>query len=344
MGRWSFLLFVLAAVAGTILLHASRGPTGPRGYYNRGVADGRAGHFDRAIENLDRSIALDPANADAYVARAVVWQRSRHPFRALVDVDAALDRAPESSRAFYVRGIAHRVIGREEAALRDFETALSFDRGFARAALARAGVLLDGLRYDEALEAARRAWEVRRLDSGTNHAPFIVWAARTLGGDPAGADRELAARGIDVVPKGVGDWMEGVRLQARGDLALALERFRSATLEKGLEDWTYERAHAAAENLVLGFRAELVNREISDSMSFGPGMRVTCVRPGGAAEAAGLRAGDRLLLVEGREPSAEALHVLVLEAPWDGAIAWEGLRKGEPIRGEIRPASSSPTR
>ena len=337
--RWSFLVIVAIGATIVVAVHLGRLPTGARGYYNRGVADNHAGRLDSALANFEKALELEPQRTDAYVARAMTWMRMGKPYRALVDADAAMRISPGSSRAVYVRGIAERSIGREDQAMADFAQAMQLDAGFARAELSRAGVLLDAGSYPEALAAARAAWAVRAEDPAASYAPFIVWAARTLGGDAAGADAEFGRLLRGGEAPGVEAWREGVRRYAAGDAAGALDRFREAAGTAIAETWVKERAWSAAENIVLGFRVELVNREISESMSFGSGLRVTCVRAG-----SGLVVEDRLVRIDGQDATEDLLVRLVQTAAPGTPIPWEGLRGGVAISGEITPASSAPTR
>jgi tetratricopeptide (TPR) repeat protein len=340
--RWSFLALVAIGVAGTVLLHLGRLPTGARGYYNRGVEDNRAGRYDSALANFERALAIEPQRSDAHVARAVTWCELGKPFAALEDADEALSTSPNSSRAYYVRGTAQRLIGREDAAIRDFERAFQLDPAFARASMAAAGVLLDAGRYDEAAAAASKATGAVRMDYDAHDAPVLAWAARLLGGDAEGAEAQLSSRGGS--HPAVSVWMDGVRLLTSGDRAGALAKFREAAAAQGAPEWVRTRAFAGAENLVLGFRVEQVNREISDSLSFGTGLRVRCMRSGGPAARAGIATDDRVLRIDGAEATEKALERLVREAPLDAEIHLMTLRGEDERPATIRPGASAPTR
>ncbi|HJQ98208.1 MAG TPA: PDZ domain-containing protein [Candidatus Polarisedimenticolaceae bacterium] len=340
--RWSFLALVAVGVAGTVALHLARLPTGARGYYNRGVEDNRRGNYDSALANFGRALEIEPTRSDAHVARAVTWCALDRPFSALEDADEAIAAAPNSSRAYYVRAMAQRAIGREDVAIRDFEHAFQLDPAFARAAMGAAGVLLDAGRYDEAAAAASAATEAIREDYDAHDAPLLAWAARLLGGDAEGAEAQLSSRAGS--HPSVSVWMAAVRALASGDRVEALARFREVAAAEGAPEWVRIRARAGAENIVFGFRVERVNREISDSLSFGRGLRVTCVRKRGPAAEAGLALGDRLVRIDGAEATEEGIGKIVREAPLSVEIPFEALRGEETRTGTIRPASSAPTR
>jgi len=333
---------VAVAVSGTVALHLARLPTGARGYYNRGVEDNRRGQYESALANFGRALEIEPARSDARVARAVTWCELDRPFSALEDADAAIATAPNSSRAYYVRGRALRTIGREDAALRDFQRAFQLDPAFARAAMAAAGVLLDAGRYDEAAAAASAASEVVRQDYDAHDAPLLAWAARLLDGEAEGAESQLSSR-VGSHPS-VSVWMEAVRLLAAGERAGALARFREAAAAEGAPEWVRVRAWGGAENIVLGLRVERVNHEISDSLSVGPGLRVRCVRKDGPAAQAGIVPGDRLIRIDGADATEEGIRRIVREASLSVELDFEALRGEETLSGTIRPASSAPTR
>jgi tetratricopeptide (TPR) repeat protein len=275
-------VLVALGVAATVALHLGRLPTGARGYYNRGVEDNRQGRYDSALANFERALEMEPTRSDAHVARAVTWCELGKPFSALQDADEALSTSPSSSRAYYVRGTAQRVIGREDAAIRDFQRAFQIAPDFARASMAAAGVLLDAQRYDEAAATASAASKVVSKDYDAHDAPLLAWAARLLGGDAEGAEAQLSSRAGS--HPAVSVWMDAVRLLASGDRAGALARFREAADADGAPEWVRERSRAGAENVLLGFRVERVNREISETLSFGPGLKVRCLRADGPAE------------------------------------------------------------
>src|SRR5262245_23091891 len=141
--RWSFLIVAAIGIAASIAINLGRGPTGARGYANRGVTDMLEGRYASAIENLDRAIAIDPNLVDARIARASLWTREAHPYRALVDAKAALDLDAGAAKAKYFRGVALRQLGQYDAALDSFNEALNDDPTLGKASLARANVLFD---------------------------------------------------------------------------------------------------------------------------------------------------------------------------------------------------------
>ncbi|HET6440321.1 MAG TPA: PDZ domain-containing protein [Anaeromyxobacter sp.] len=79
------------------------------------------------------------------------------------------------------------------------------------------------------------------------------------------------------------------------------------------------------------------------------GVRLTQVEPGGAAEAAGLKTGDVLLRVDGREIAAsrpddgEVLPALLRAYPVGSKVRLEGMREGHPLSVEVELPRSPPS-
>lgn len=353
--KWSFLALVALGVGLTIATYLARLPTDARGYYNRGVADVHDGKIESGIANLDRALELDPKRSDALVARGAAWMRAGRPYRALTDAVTALTITPDSSRALVVRGEALAAIGREDEALASFDRAVGLDPHLARAALDRADLLFDRGSYTEAAEAYRAAGRLRREDASVHRAPLMTWAAVRMAGKLGAADDELrtslrdsvadrlrlsawvdAALSAGPATGAVPSWLRGVSLLSAGDRAGAVAALRGVAAEAASPSWERARARAMISNVVLGLRVEPPNKEISETLSFGPGLAVACVRGGGPADAAGIRAGDRLVRVGGEEASVEAVDRLDAEAALGREVPLELLRGSEPMEVAIR--------
>jgi tetratricopeptide (TPR) repeat protein len=353
LAKWSFLVLAAAGIALTIAVHAARLPTGARGYYNRGVDDTRKGHYKEAIANLDRSLELEPDRTDARIARANAYLKSDRLFLALSDADAAVEMSPDSPYALYVRGLVLHRLGREDEAFESFNRACAADPKFARGALARADALFDSGNFSLALEAYRGVCTLRRRDATLAFAPMLVWASRTLTGDRAGAEGELrdllrsaiadrgrlwplvdAATGTGRAADPEGAWIEGVKSLSSGDRAAAIASFRRAVAGER-DSWARERSWEALVTLTLGVRVQPDDPEISSSLSFGPGLTITCVRDRSGASAVGIRPGDRLLEVNGEAASAARLDAQIARGAVGSVVRLELRRAAEPVTATI---------
>jgi tetratricopeptide (TPR) repeat protein len=94
-----------------------------RAFFDRGRARIDLGQYDRAIEDLDRAIKLDPNYPDAFNTRALAHIGAGQFEQAIADFDEAIRLDPNYAIAIFNRGIALKTMGRTEDAAKDFATA-----------------------------------------------------------------------------------------------------------------------------------------------------------------------------------------------------------------------------
>jgi tetratricopeptide (TPR) repeat protein len=82
-------------------------PNNTRAFYSRGIAHNSKREYDRAIQDFDQAIRLDPNNAPAFNDRGTAYNFKRDYDRAIQDYDQAIRLDPNYARAFYNRGIAY---------------------------------------------------------------------------------------------------------------------------------------------------------------------------------------------------------------------------------------------
>src|SRR6185295_5516531 len=80
-------------------------------------------NYEGVIEDLTRSLAIDPTLAPDYRLRGEARINRREYTDALPDLDRAIELAPRNARGYDLRGIAMYKLGKVEAALVDFEKA-----------------------------------------------------------------------------------------------------------------------------------------------------------------------------------------------------------------------------
>jgi regulator of sirC expression with transglutaminase-like and TPR domain len=109
-------------------------------YNNRGVLYGQEGKFDLAIEYFNKSIGINPDNEEAYVDRGIAYALSGRHDRALEDFNRAIQLNQNSAEAYYNRGSLHLRTGDKDLALTDFQKAcdLGKEDGCVRSALREA--------------------------------------------------------------------------------------------------------------------------------------------------------------------------------------------------------------
>src|SRR5579871_5052682 len=101
----------LAIIACTALIQSGQQATAKdlfRIFFSRAAAHDAQQQYDRAIEDYDQAIRLDPDNAaNAFNARGLDYFRSGNSERAIQDFDQAIRLDPNLAEAFGRRGAAY---------------------------------------------------------------------------------------------------------------------------------------------------------------------------------------------------------------------------------------------
>ena len=110
---------------------------------NRGIAYRWKGEYDRALQDYERAIHLNPDNANAYNNRGVIYRIKGDYDRAIADYSEAIWlKSGDYPAAFYNRALAYADKGEYDHALRDFDVVMRFDANNALALYARGLTLL----------------------------------------------------------------------------------------------------------------------------------------------------------------------------------------------------------
>ena len=102
-------------------------------HFNRGIAYGKTGDFDRAIADFDAAIGISPNHLRAHLNRGNVWRNKGKFDHAIEDYDKAIALAPDFALAFYSRAQANYLAGRIPDALADADKAARLNPGAASA-------------------------------------------------------------------------------------------------------------------------------------------------------------------------------------------------------------------
>jgi lipoprotein NlpI len=105
--------------------------------YDRGIAYGAKGQYDRAIEDFDQAIALDPKYAVVFDGRGVAYAKKAQYDRAIEDFDQAIALDPKYALAFYSRGVAYAAKAQYDRAIEDFDQAIRLAPKYALAIYSR---------------------------------------------------------------------------------------------------------------------------------------------------------------------------------------------------------------
>jgi hypothetical protein len=90
-------------------------------YNNRGVAWTHLMHFTEAIEDYNKSIAINPEYSRAYNNRGWTYMELKQYPQALADLNKAITLSPQASRSYLGRGLVYEALGNLVAARKDFE-------------------------------------------------------------------------------------------------------------------------------------------------------------------------------------------------------------------------------
>jgi len=99
-------------------------PTYAKPFNNRGVAYLKKGEYDFAIKNLDDAIRLNPNYAQAFANRAETYEKKSEYERAARDYDEAIRLEPDLKAIWNGRCWTRAILGKLQAALEDCDKAL----------------------------------------------------------------------------------------------------------------------------------------------------------------------------------------------------------------------------
>ena len=93
-------------------------------YNNRGNAYTTKGEYDRAVQDYDQSIKLDPSYTKSFNNRGVAYQKKGEYDRAISDFDDAIKLDSNYASALANRAETYLSKGEYERAVRDFDEAI----------------------------------------------------------------------------------------------------------------------------------------------------------------------------------------------------------------------------
>ncbi|MGW7544435.1 tetratricopeptide repeat protein [Streptomyces sp. NPDC054770] len=111
-----------------------------RAHRGRAVTRGGTGDYEGALADLDRVLELEPDNPWNVILRGEHHRLARHHDEAMADLSEGIRRDPTSEFALASRGAAHERHGDLDAALADFDHALELKPDYAWAFARRARV------------------------------------------------------------------------------------------------------------------------------------------------------------------------------------------------------------
>ena len=143
--------------------------------FNRGFAYDEKGDHDKAIEDYNKIIELNPEDADAYLNRGNAYYGKGEFDRAIEDYSKAIELNPEYARAYTNRGVAYRKskqYGKEEE--EDYKKALELNPNEVDAMLALSESYILAKNYLGAHEMAERALNIAKENKDVVISHFLM--------------------------------------------------------------------------------------------------------------------------------------------------------------------------
>ncbi|MGB6064136.1 MAG: tetratricopeptide repeat protein [Desulfomonilaceae bacterium] len=123
-----------------------------KAFLNRGKVSLLQGHLDRALQDLDKAIKLDPEGADAYVVRGTIHRLRGDFSKAVKDLNKAVSLNPDNTDALTNRAAVFFDTGEHEKALVDLGKIIQLNPRMIRALGNRAYIFEQLGRYDDAIK------------------------------------------------------------------------------------------------------------------------------------------------------------------------------------------------
>ena len=135
-------------------------PISSKAYLNRGAAFVDKGQLDRANADFDKAIELNPSYSQAYNAKGSLFGMSGYPEKAIEQFSKAIEIDPAYSAAYGNRGAVYLLIGQNNRALEDIDKAIQLDPYYALNYLARGNIYLAGGNRERAVSDFKKACDL----------------------------------------------------------------------------------------------------------------------------------------------------------------------------------------
>ncbi|MBI5159354.1 tetratricopeptide repeat protein [Candidatus Micrarchaeota archaeon] len=145
-------------------------PNFSEAYFNRGLCYYNKKEFEKSISDYNRSAELDPRNAVIFNNRGDAFYRKQDFEKAIVDYDKAVSLNPRYLKAYYNRGLAYACQQDYERAVEDFNKVIELNPNFAEAYHIR-GLAFDYMgNYEKAVADYDKAIELNpNFTEAINH-------------------------------------------------------------------------------------------------------------------------------------------------------------------------------
>lgn len=112
--------FLLWDDAARLIKNKDHRPGVERIYHNRGHALFLAKYYDRAEEDLNKALTINPRSGQSYAVRGTIYLQTQRYHQALADFTKSIEVLP-TYQAYLGRARVHEVLNNREAAAKDYE-------------------------------------------------------------------------------------------------------------------------------------------------------------------------------------------------------------------------------
>jgi Tfp pilus assembly protein PilF len=123
-----------------------------KAFLTRGLLYALKGELDRAIDDYDQVVQLNPNNAGAYHLRGIAYRVKGQLDHAIQDYDQAIRLNPNAAPAYFGRASAYDAIGQLDRAIQDFDQGIRLNPNNAVAFSNRGAVYARRGQPDRAIE------------------------------------------------------------------------------------------------------------------------------------------------------------------------------------------------
>lgn len=102
-------------------------PTSVSSYISRGIAYGKLGQYQKAIEDFNKGIELNPKYILAYHLRGATYVKLSQYQQAIKDLTKAIELDPNNADPYNTLGEAYRLSGNYSAAIQNYQRAIQIN-------------------------------------------------------------------------------------------------------------------------------------------------------------------------------------------------------------------------
>jgi len=129
-------------------------------YNTRGFVYYYLKEYRRAIDDYDIAILLDPDYSNTYIDRGIAYLKLKEYQRAIDDYNIAIQLDPDYAHAYNNRGVAYRKLKEYQKAIEDYDKAILVNPDFADAYYNRGNAYKDLKDYQSAIDYYDKAIEL----------------------------------------------------------------------------------------------------------------------------------------------------------------------------------------